>query len=161
MRLNMGAGLDILPGWHNVDAVQLPGINEVVDLDQFPWPWPDASVARIRAFDVWEHLRNPIPFMREAWRVLTVGGNLDIHTVGVLISDAGQVVRISPNYFRDPDHLRASDPHSFDYWIPGTYLNQRYGAAYAQGCHFVFPPGGEPKFVDGHELQLLLRKIAS
>lgn len=159
MRLNLGSGSDRLEGYVNVDSAEMPGVDQVWDLDQYPWPWEDASVSRIRAFDVWEHLRQPLPFMREAWRVLTVGGILDIHTVGVLVADNGQIVRISPNYFRDPDHLRASDPHSFDYWIPGTYLNQRYGAAYAQGCHFIFPPGGEPKFTDGHELQLLLRKI--
>src|SRR5690554_5993761 len=57
--LNAGCGKVILPGepppdawlvdqaiyqyplWHNVDKVDLPGVDECVDLFAYPWPWPD------------------------------------------------------------------------------------------------------------------------
>lgn len=156
MRLNLGAGSDHLPGWVNVDSMAIPGVDAVHDLDTFPWPWKDGSVARIRAYDVFEHVRNPDPFTRECWRVLRPGGLLDIHTCGVM-TDARGNTKISPNYWRDPDHQRACDPQSFDYFVEGTYLNQRYGAA-KTGGFAVFEHAKPPEFVDGLELTFLLRK---
>jgi SAM-dependent methyltransferase len=111
----------------------------------FPWPWEDGEAGRIRAFDVFEHVWYPLEFMRECWRVLRPGGVLDIHTVHFQ----------SPNYHRDPDHKRASDFETWDYWIPGTYLNQRYGAAYARGCHFAKMSSG----MDGTDIAIMLRKL--
>jgi len=38
MRINLGCGLDMLPGWVNVDAsLGLPGTYEVWDLEELPW----------------------------------------------------------------------------------------------------------------------------
>jgi SAM-dependent methyltransferase len=144
LKLNLGAGTLPERGWVNVDVVALPGIDVVHDLDVFPWPWPDGAADRVRAYDVFEHVWHPLPFMRECWRVLRPGGVLDLHTVH----------HGSPNYHRDPDHKRASDGQSMDYWVPGTYLKQRYGAVYAQGCHF------EKLSVraDGGDLAFLLKK---
>jgi SAM-dependent methyltransferase len=146
LRLNLGCGSMPEPGYTNVDAVQQPGVDEVWDLDLYPWPWRDEAAERIRAFDVFEHLWHPLDFMRECWRVLRPGGILDIHTVHWR----------SPNYHRDPDHKRASDDHSWDYWIPGTELNARYGASYAQGCHFEKV---SIALVDGMELAVVLRRL--
>ncbi len=147
MRLNLGCGSQPEKGWVNVDSVDIPGVDQVWDLDQFPWPWEDASAERIKAYDVFEHIWRPYEFMRECWRVLRPGGILDIHTVH----------HRSPNYHRDPDHKRACDEQSFDYWVPGTYLNERYGAGAARGCHFEKVQIG---LVDGMEIAVLLRKIA-
>jgi SAM-dependent methyltransferase len=147
VQLNLGAGSQPEPGWVNHDMLQLDGIDVVHDLDVFPWPWDDSSAERIRAFDVFEHVWHPLPFMREAWRVLKPGGLLDMHTVHWQ----------SPNYHRDPDHKRGCDELSWDYWVPGTELNARYGAAYAQGCHFRKM---RVALVDGMELAVLLKKIA-
>lgn len=146
LRLNLGCGTQPEQGWCNVDAVALPGVDVVHDLDVFPWPWADGSVDRVRAFDVFEHVWHPLEFMRECWRVLRPGGILDIHTVHWR----------SPNYHRDPDHKRACDLESWDYWVPGTYLNDRYGAAYARGCHFEKL---SISLTDGLELAVLLKKL--
>ena len=59
----------------------MPGVDMVHDLDVFPWPWEDGAIERIRAFDVFEHVWQPLPFMRECWRVLRPHGILDMHTV--------------------------------------------------------------------------------
>jgi Methyltransferase domain len=146
MLLNLGAGSFPEPGWVNVDAVALPGIDAVHDLDTFPWPWPDGQVQRIKAYDVFEHVDKPLEFMRECWRVLEPGGMLDIHSC----------YWRSKNAFTDPTHKRACTDETWDYWVPGTYLNQRYGAAYAQGRHFEKVKLG----MDGTELAVLLKKIA-
>jgi len=148
LRVNLGSGSDILPGYVNHDLLELPGIDVVHDLDVYPWPWEDGTVHRIRAFDVFEHVWHPLPFIRECWRILRRGGLLDMHTVHWQ----------SPNYHRDPDHKRGLDEHSLDYWVPGTYLHDRYGPAYTGGfARFEY---AQPvQLVDGMELQFLLRKL--
>ncbi len=125
-RLNLGAGSLAKPGWVNVDIAPQDGVDIVCDLDQFPWPFDDQVAERIEAFDVYEHVNEALGFMRECWRVLRPGGVLHIHTA----------FWKNPNSYRDPDHKRFLTEESFDYWVPGTYLNQRYGAGYARGCHF-------------------------
>ena len=147
LRINLGAGSVIEPGWVNHDLVPLPGIDVAHDLDTYPWPWDDGIADRVKAYDVFEHVWHPYPFIRECWRILRAGGVLDIHTVHYK----------SPNYHRDPDHKRACDPNSMDYWVKGTYLNGRYGAGAAQGC--VFEHVQQPALVDGMELAFLLRKL--
>lgn len=126
MRLNLGAGSQPEPTWTNVDAVALPGIDVVHDLDAAPWPFVDNSVERIKAFDIYEHVVNWRGFMAECHRILEPGGILFIHTAYYK----------NPSSFCDPDHKRFLTEQSFDYWVPGTYLNGRYGPAYSGGRHF-------------------------
>jgi GNT-I family len=146
LKLNLGAGSVLEPGWANHDIVALPGIDWVFDLDTFPWPLEDGCASHIRAYDVFEHIWHPLPFMRECWRVLEDGGILDMQTVH----------HESPNYHRDPDHKRGSDEYSMDYWCPGTDLHGRYGAAYARGCHFAKLSATRTA---GMDLAFILRKI--
>jgi SAM-dependent methyltransferase len=111
VRLNLGCGHDILPGWVNVDASDRlgPGV-DVWDLDDLPWPWETASVEEIRGVDIYEHVWDPVGFMTECHRVLKPGGLLRLQTAYYLSMDA----------YTDPTHLRSSTEDSFDFWIPGT-----------------------------------------
>src|SRR5258708_8631178 len=68
IKLNLGCGPHIAPGYVNVDIVPLPGGDLVADLDQ-PWPWQDGTVAEILASHLFEHVDRPLLFMPEAWRV--------------------------------------------------------------------------------------------
>ena len=126
MRLNLGAGSVPEPGYLNVDTVDLPGIDQVWDLDQFPWPWESSTAERIRAFDVFEHIDKPLEFMRECHRVLRPNGLLDIHTC----------FWQSENAYTDPTHKRYCTEKTFDYWCPETEFGEKYGAAYARGVAF-------------------------
>lgn len=126
MKINLGAGSLPEPGWVNVDGVALEGIQVVHDLDVGPWPFEDDVAERIKAFDIYEHVNNWRLFMSECHRILEPYGVLFIHTSYYK----------NPDSFRDPDHKRFLHEQSFDYWVPGTYLNSRYGPAYAGSRHF-------------------------
>lgn len=147
MRLNLGCGSQPLAGWVNVDAADIPGVDVVHDLDVIPWPFDDASMSEVRAFDVFEHVGNPLGFMAECHRVLQPGGALYIHTS----------YWRAENGFTDPTHRRFCTERTFDYWIPGTDYHRRYGAAYGGHAHPFALLSCQVE--DGSELAFTLRKI--
>ena len=121
-RLNLGAGTDIIAGWTNHDVAALPGIDVVHDLNRYPWPWADASIAEIKAWDVLEHLDDFIPAMEEIWRILAPGG----------------ICRVSVPYWNswcaaaDPTHKRGFHEITFRFFDPDSpYCRSRpyYSAA--------------------------------
>jgi SAM-dependent methyltransferase len=54
----------------NVDITPAPGIDQVVDLSKFPWPWKDNSVDGILASHVLEHIEDQKGFLLECHRLL-------------------------------------------------------------------------------------------
>jgi SAM-dependent methyltransferase len=76
--INLGCGEHILPNCLNVDITPYKGVNQVVDLSIFPWPWADKSISGIYANHIIEHLPDPKPFILECHRILKKGGFLRI-----------------------------------------------------------------------------------
>lgn len=150
MKLNLGAGRDVRDGYVNHDLVALPGIDEVFDLTQFPWPWRDKQMEEIVASDILEHLPNflthvskslqvsyqaAIPrFMEECWRIMCNGATLFIQ-----VPDGRH-----PNWtWCDPTHVRGFMPDSFDYWDPDKPYGKTYG--------YLSPPEVKFTIVDKQE----------
>ena len=90
--LHLGCGTVQPRAWHNVDVVGGVSPDEVVDLNEYPWPWPDASFRRIVAEHVFEHLDDMERALREAARVLEPGGALRM------------MLPMGVNAIADPDH---------------------------------------------------------
>lgn len=128
MRLNLGSGSQRVPGYVNVDLVQLPEVDVVHNLDVLPWPWDDASIKAIVGQDIFEHLTDPVGFMTESHRVLESGGELMLKVPHWRHQDA----------YTDPTHRRFCTEHTWDYWIKGTALYERHNAAYSAGGHCAF-----------------------
>jgi len=130
MRYNLGCGLDILPGWCNVDASEaLRGRGvEVWDLEEMPWPFPDGSAEEIRAVDVFEHIEPKlrVGFITECHRMLVPGAALRMQTAYYTSVDA----------YTDPTHYGAFTEQSFDFWVPGTLHYQAKNLMYG-GVSFV------------------------
>jgi len=78
MKINLGCGTDIREGWINVDCNEFPGVNIIQDLDEFPWKLEDNSAEVIIAFDILEHVKEPIKFLEEIQRILKPGGVAEI-----------------------------------------------------------------------------------
>ncbi len=78
MRLNLGCGIDNRYGYVNVDFRKIPGVDSVVDLSVFPWPFSDGSAEEILMFDCLEHFsyRQTSTILSECWRVLSDGGQV-------------------------------------------------------------------------------------
>lgn len=76
MILNLGCGKNIMKDCVNVDVTPYKGVNQVVDLSKFPWPWADESIDGINASHLIEHFPYQEVFIYECLRVLKKGGFL-------------------------------------------------------------------------------------
>lgn len=116
MKVNLGAGSNILADYVNHDLIALPGIDVVHNLNQYPWPWDDGSVDTIKMYDVLEHLDDFMMAMEELFRILTPGG----------------CCHISVPYwnswcaYADPTHKRGFHEITFRFFDPETaYCKER------------------------------------
>ena len=82
LRLNLGCGDKLLPGWLNVDSVPDCNPDMVCNLEQFPWPWADNSVEEILLSHVLEHLGEErdvyLGIIKELYRVCCHGAKIQI-----------------------------------------------------------------------------------
>lgn len=118
-KINLGAGREPAEGWVNTDRIDLPGIQIVFDVNEYPWPFDDACASELKAIDLMEHLppHNNIKFIEEIWRVLKPGG-----TAFITVPH-----HQSPNAMIDPTHYRGFDEKSLDYFDPTTEFGTNFG----------------------------------
>jgi hypothetical protein len=97
VRLNVGCGSDIRPGYLNVDFRKLPGVDDQVDLSVFPWPYADGSAEEVLMLDFLEHFpyAKTRYILMECRRILHAGGEVviqvpDAQLLGRVISGLGQ-----------------------------------------------------------------------
>lgn len=108
--LNLGCGTDIREGYVNVDRIPAPKVDEVVDLDGYPWPWKNGSAKRILMDNVLEHLKDPEKAIKESVRVLKVDGIFDVIVPHYL----------SPAAHR-PNHRSSWGTSSFNEYTPKKF----------------------------------------
>jgi len=114
--LELGAGLRPCPAGEgdevvHLDRQQLPHIEQVWDLDEFPYPFADNEFDRILALDVLEHLRDVRRSVEELWRIARPGARVSVRVPHWT----------SYRAHRDPTHRTDFDEHSFDYFGLGAY----------------------------------------
>lgn len=100
--LDLGSAINPRKGYETVD---IRGADVSCDLNN-DWPFKDNSIGVVRAFDVFEHLRNPIHTMKELYRVLAPGGYALIQVP----STDGR------GAFQDPTHVSFWNENSFLYY---------------------------------------------
>lgn len=105
LRLNIGCGNDIRPGWINIDLK--PPCDIVMSINALKFD--EASVDEIICYHVLEHVHDLVGAQKELARVLKPGANLDIYVPHYLSVDA----------WGDPSHVRAFSEMSFidEFWV--------------------------------------------
>jgi|SRR5881396_1845437 len=116
-RLNVGSGMDIRPGYVNVDRVPLAGVDVVMDASQRPFPFQDNVFDAVYMSHVLEHIPDTLGTMEEIHRIARPGAS---------------VIVVVPHYkhanaFADPTHVRFFTEQSFDYF--GTNAKSYYSKA--------------------------------
>lgn len=79
LKLNLGSGQRPKEGFVNVDIADIPGVDKVVDLLKFPWPFKDESAEYIYSAHFFEHIPKALrpKFMDEIWRILVMKGKCE------------------------------------------------------------------------------------
>ena len=105
MKINLGCGNDILPGYINVDIN--PSSDKVIkcDVEKDKLPFKDNFADQLYARDVLEHITNLIPFLNECFRVMKPGG--------VFIIEVPKFP--SDKAVSDPTHVRFFVEETFQY----------------------------------------------
>jgi hypothetical protein len=100
IKLNLGCGSDVRPGWVNVDHHPGPGVDLVWNLDELPWPWGDDMAEEVAMSHILEHLgATPHGFLgivKELWRVCRHGA-----TVLIVVPHPRH-----DHFLDDPTHVR-------------------------------------------------------
>ena len=80
LNLNLGCGTKRLEGYINVDKFGEPDL--CFDLETFPYPWQDNSVAKIKLHHVLEHLgqetKTYLKIIQELYRICQPEAKIDI-----------------------------------------------------------------------------------
>ena len=100
MRLNLGCGFDKKSDWINVDKIPMSEPDELVDLEEIPWPWADDSVEEVQMRHVLEHLGattdSYLAIIKELWRICRLGA-----LVRIVVPHPRH-----DHYLNDPTHVR-------------------------------------------------------
>ena len=130
--LELGCGTQKREGVVGVDINPRVEPDVLHDLDVLPYPFDDDEFDTIHCYDVLEHLSDVPAVMQELHRILCDRGTL--HISGPFPSGS--------DYVTDPTHRRAFTSRSFDYFIEGTDLFDRYRYSDARfelvSCRYQF-----------------------
>lgn len=111
--LNLGCGNNPMENATNVDIVPTPFIQICHDLNIYPYPFTENSFREVHAYFILEHLKDTIPFVNEAYRILENDGLLIIKVP----------YDISYSAWACPQHYRAFNLHSFNIFVNDSYKN--------------------------------------
>src|SRR5688572_28200923 len=106
LRLNVGCGRNILPGWINLDFTELPGVDVVADLEKcgtIPIPLASDTIDEFLLSHLIEHIRGSLDLMQELYRLAKP------HARAVIRVPHGA----SDDAWEDQTHVRAYFAQSF------------------------------------------------
>lgn len=121
-KVNLGCGTDARDGWHNVDIFGTAPVDEQVDLNDLPWPWPEDSFDFALMDNVIEHLDDQVGVLHELHRIVRPGGRVTLRFPHWN----------SPGHFTCPDHTTSLTHRSFDNYAVDGLFN-----VYDVGCQRV------------------------
>lgn len=138
LKLHLGCGKSVLPGYIGVDLSAQLGVHVVCDLSRKPWPFEDSSVERCIMINLLEHLPDTIQVMEELWRVSRPGGI--VHVQVPYYNSAGA--------FQDPTHVKFFTERTFDYFTEDGVTELSHYNYYSRARFEIVK-------IDFHQRQLL------
>lgn len=153
MRINLGAGDDILPadeGWKNYDLMSWKKYDncEFLDINKLPLPFADNSVCEIRMYHILEHLTVDFDSLfKEFNRILVRDGILDIKVPIYGRCHDHKVSFFDYDYFNGLWKIWKVKPNKEDYHSSSTYkalhfdLVSRTHNAYWSGLWWIVANG--------------------
>lgn len=141
IRLDVGCGEAKQPGWVGMDLRPLPGVDIVHDVEEIPWPLPDACVLVAMCSHLVEHI-NPhkggfLRFMDELWRVMRPHGEVAIATPHAM----------SQGYAQDPTHCNPCNEATWAYFDPDHALWRIYKPRPWRIKHLTWSPNANIEVV--------------
>lgn len=128
-RVELGGRFAARPGLETLD---LKDADIIADLNG-RWPFEDGSVGMVRAYDIFEHLRDPLHTMKELHRVLAPGGMAFIQVP----STDGR------GAFQDPTHVSFWNENSFLYYTHAYWAKYIDTPVRFQAIHCATTPKDE------------------
>lgn len=134
LKLDLACGQNPKADFEGVDVCALPGVKHVVDLQRYPWPWPDNSVAELHSSHYIEHIPMEMidgqdaffRFFDECYRILVPDGWMTV------VCPCAR----SNRAFQDPTHRRFIVMETFFYlWKP--WREQNGLSHYNVKCNFA------------------------
>lgn len=116
-KLNLGAGINYLPDYTNIDKLASFNPDIVHDLEILPWPLPDNQFEEVLISHLVEHIgtqgdeKSWFDFWREVWRVSKPGAI--VYCIAPYYTDHNSV--------GDPGHRRLISESSFYFLSKETY----------------------------------------
>jgi len=145
--LDVGCGVNKVPGSVGMDANPAVHPDVVHDMNDLPWPFEPDSFDRVVCLNSMEHTPRVLEVMEELHRITRAGGEIYISSPHFSSHD----------FYTDPTHQHAFSSRSFDYFVPGTqlhdlrYSSARFGKRKVRITFDGYPPG----------LRHLLERIAN
>lgn len=145
IKLDIGCGETKMPGWVGMDYRQLPGVDIVHNVEQFPWPLPDECAILAMTSHLLEHINphpgdariQPLVELLLQKNILTQEevrekiGEYNAQPVFMRLMDEvwrilkydGEFVNVFPyagsqGYWQDPTHVNGINEVTFTYFDP-------------------------------------------
>lgn len=110
--LDLGCGNDKQPGAWGVDISPTSDADQLMDLDEFPWPLGTDRYLVVYALQVLEHLEDRVETMEEIWRICKNGA-----LVIISVPDG-----YCAGFVQDPTHVHPWNIGTFLYFCPGQFI---------------------------------------
>ncbi|MBI5872005.1 methyltransferase domain-containing protein [archaeon] len=121
-KLNLGCGKAIKQGYINVDKEAFEGVDKLLDLEKFPYPFKDNTFELVDLDNTFEHLSSQVRALEEIWRICKPNAIVNIFSPHFA----------SMSTFQDPTHKRGV---SWNYFTFFDKENKRF-CDYNFKCNF-------------------------
>lgn len=118
--LDVGCGVNKVPGAIGIDACEVPGVDIVHDLFSFPWPFEDNEFDEVIANHFMEHCVDVSSVIAEIHRVTKKNtGRIRIRSPHYSSWNYyGDLTHRTPFSFRSFDHFSYDDPTGYNFYSP-------------------------------------------